>query len=96
MQLVLAQTVLKHDTIGLIPALGYTCNNKYIKKDMVWMLHMEQIDGDYTVATGANTDGQNYFASVWTVNVSRPVRCKSNLAVSSTGTRVRRSETSIT
>jgi len=36
---------LKPDTIGLIPTGGYTCNNKYNKKAIMWLLHMEQNDG---------------------------------------------------
>jgi hypothetical protein len=35
---------LKPDTIGLIPAGGYTCNNNYSKKAMMWLLHMEQTE----------------------------------------------------
>jgi len=36
---------LQPDTIGLIPNGGYTCNNKYSKKAMMWLLHMEEKDG---------------------------------------------------
>jgi hypothetical protein len=36
---------LRPDTIGLIPTAGYTCNNKYSKKAIMGLLHMEQTDG---------------------------------------------------
>ena len=36
---------LKPDTIGLIYAGGYTYNNKYSKKAILWQLHMEQTNG---------------------------------------------------
>ena len=35
----------KLDTIGLSPTLGYTRNNKYSKKTIIWLLHMKQTDG---------------------------------------------------
>jgi len=38
---VLRERFLQPDTIGLIPTGGYTCNNKYSKKAMMWLLHME-------------------------------------------------------
>ena len=41
----LQRKFLKPDTIGLIPKGGYTCNNKYSKKAIMWLLHMEQNDG---------------------------------------------------
>ena len=41
----LRRRFLKPDTIGLIPTEGYTCNNKYSKKVIMWLLHMEQTDG---------------------------------------------------
>jgi hypothetical protein len=41
----LRKSFLKPNTIGLIPARGYTCKNKYSKKAMMWLLHMEQTDG---------------------------------------------------
>jgi len=41
----LRRKFLKPDTIGLIPTGGYTCNNKYSKKAIMWLLHMEQTDG---------------------------------------------------
>jgi hypothetical protein len=42
---VLRKTFLKPDTIGLICAGGYTCNNKYSNKAIMWLVHMEQTDG---------------------------------------------------
>jgi len=42
---VLRKRFLQPDTIGLLPTGGYTCNNKYSKKTMMWFLHMEQNDG---------------------------------------------------
>ena len=36
---------LKPDTIGLIAKGGYTFNNRYSKKALMWLLHMEQTDG---------------------------------------------------
>jgi hypothetical protein len=42
---VLRKRFLKPDTIGLIPAGGYTANQKYSKKALLWLLHMEQTDG---------------------------------------------------
>jgi G:T-mismatch repair DNA endonuclease (very short patch repair protein) len=33
------------ETIGLIPAGGYSLNNKYSKKALMWLLHIEQVDG---------------------------------------------------
>ena len=41
---VLWPTFLKHDTIGLNPTGGYTCN-KYSEKAMKCLLHIEQTDG---------------------------------------------------
>ena len=38
---VLRKRFLQPDTIGLIPTGGYTCKNKYSKKAMMWLLHME-------------------------------------------------------
>jgi len=40
----LRKRFLQPNTIGLIPTGGYTCNNKYSKKAMKWLLHMEQKD----------------------------------------------------
>jgi len=36
---------MKPDTIGLIPTGGYPCNNRYSKKALMWLLHMEVTDG---------------------------------------------------
>jgi len=36
---------LKPDNIGLIPTAGYIYNNEYIKKSIMWLLHMEPTDG---------------------------------------------------
>jgi len=41
----LRKRFLKPDTIGLIPTGGYTCNNRYSKKALMWLLHMEETDG---------------------------------------------------
>jgi G:T-mismatch repair DNA endonuclease (very short patch repair protein) len=41
---VLRKQFLKSETIGLIPAGGYSSNNKYSKKALMWLLHMEQVD----------------------------------------------------
>jgi len=43
--MVLRKRFLKPDTIGLIPTWGYTCNNRYSKKALIWLLHMEETDG---------------------------------------------------
>jgi hypothetical protein len=42
---VLRKNFLKPDTIGLIPAGGYSCNQNYSKKALMWLLHMKQTDG---------------------------------------------------
>ena len=42
---VLRKRFLKPNTIGLIPAGGYSCNNNYSKKALMRLLHMEQMDG---------------------------------------------------
>ena len=42
---VLRRKFLKPDTIGMIPTGGYTCNKKYSKKAIMWLLHMEQTHG---------------------------------------------------
>jgi len=36
---------LKPETVGLISAEGYSCNQNYSKKALMWLLHMEQMDG---------------------------------------------------
>ena len=40
----LRRKFFKPETIGLIPTRGYTCNNKYSKKAMMWLLRMELTD----------------------------------------------------
>jgi len=35
----------KSDTIGLIPTGRYTCKNRYSKKALMWLLHMEETVG---------------------------------------------------
>ena len=52
---VLRLKFLKPDTIGLISTGGYTCNNKYSKKAIVWLLHMEQNNGVVTQRTRIQT-----------------------------------------
>ena len=42
---VLRRKFMKTETIGLIPPGGYTCNNKYSKNAIMWLLHMDQTDG---------------------------------------------------
>ena len=42
---VLRKRFLKHQTVGLIPKGGYSCNQNYSKKALMWILHMEQTDG---------------------------------------------------
>jgi len=42
---VLRNQFLKPDTIGLIQTGGYTCNNRYSKKALMWLLQMEETDG---------------------------------------------------
>ena len=41
---VLRKRFLKPETVGLIPSGGYSCNRKYSKKALMWLLHMEQAD----------------------------------------------------
>jgi len=43
--IVLRKKFLKPETVGLIPAGGYSTNNRYSKKALIWLLHMEQMDG---------------------------------------------------
>jgi len=54
---VLRRKFLKPDTVGQIPKKGYTCNNKYSKKAIMWLLHMEQTDG---VAIKHARNGREY------------------------------------
>jgi hypothetical protein len=42
---VLRKKFPKPGTIGLLPAGGYSANNRYSKKALMWLLHMEQTDG---------------------------------------------------
>jgi len=43
---VLRKRFLKPETVGLIPkGGGYSCNQNYSKKALMWILHMEQTDG---------------------------------------------------
>jgi hypothetical protein len=41
---VLRKRFLKPKTVGLIPSGGYTCNRKYSKKALMWLLHMQHED----------------------------------------------------
>jgi len=41
---VLRKRFLKPETIGLIPAGGYSCNRNYSKKALMGLLHMEEMD----------------------------------------------------
>ena len=61
------------DTIGLIPTGWYNFNNKYSKKAIMWLLHMELTDGVVIKhdATDANTDCLNFLTSVLMVIVQR-------------------------
>jgi len=42
---VLRKLFLKHDTIGLISAGGYSCSVNYSKKSLAWLVYREQTDG---------------------------------------------------
>ena len=42
---VLRKRFLKPDTIGLYPTGTNTCYNRYSKKDLMWLLHMEEACG---------------------------------------------------
>ena len=42
---VLRKRFLNPNTIGLINTGGYSCNNNYSKKALVWLLHVEQTEG---------------------------------------------------
>ena len=43
---VLRKRFLKPETVGLIPkGGGYSCNQNYSEKALMWILHMEQTDG---------------------------------------------------
>jgi hypothetical protein len=41
---VLRKKFLKPETVGLIPPGGYSANQRYSKKALMWLLHMEQTD----------------------------------------------------
>jgi len=42
---VLRKLFLKPETNGLIPSGVYSCNQNYSKKALMWILHMEEMDG---------------------------------------------------
>ena len=42
---VLRKKFLKSETFGFIPAGRYSANNRYSKKALMWLLHMEKTDG---------------------------------------------------
>jgi len=42
---VLRKKFLKPETIGLLPPGRYSANNRYSKKALMWLLHMEEEDG---------------------------------------------------
>ena len=42
---VLRKRFLKPDSIGLIPTGGFSCNNRYSKKALMFLLRMEETDG---------------------------------------------------
>jgi hypothetical protein len=50
---ILRRRFLNPDTIGLIPAGGYTCNINYSKKPIMWLVYREQVDG-CTIMHGRN------------------------------------------
>ena len=71
---VLCRKFFNMDTIGLIPTAGYTFNNKYSKKAMMWLLHIEKTDG-VEIKHSRNrpsTGCPNYPTTTWTVIVRRP------------------------
>ena len=41
----LSKRFLKSETIGLICAGGYSCNQNYSKNAFMWLLHMEEMNG---------------------------------------------------
>ena len=51
--IVLRKRFLKPETVGLIPTGGYSCNQNYSKKVLMWILHMEQTDG-FTIMNARN------------------------------------------
>jgi hypothetical protein len=42
---VLRKRFLKPETVGLIPTGGYSANRRYSKKALLWLLHVERVDG---------------------------------------------------
>lgn len=42
---VFRKNFLTPETVGLIPTGSYTANRRYSKKALMWLLHMERIDG---------------------------------------------------
>jgi len=42
---ILRKRFLKPNTIRFIPLSGYSCNNNYNKKALMWLLHVERMDG---------------------------------------------------
>ena len=59
---VLSKKFLKSETTGLLPPGSYSANNRYSKKGLMWLLHMEQED-DFRcgmLETAANSDHLNY------------------------------------
>ena len=42
---VLLKRFLKPETIGLMPTGGYSCNQNYRKKSLMWILYVEEMDG---------------------------------------------------
>ena len=80
---VLRKKFLKPYTIGLIPAGGYTCNQNYTKKALIWLLHIEQEDGCRIshARNGREYRLRNYRSTVWTVIVTRQGQCTSSWVV---------------
>jgi len=64
---------LKPHTIGMIHAGVYSCNRKYNKKALMWLLHMEQVDGCRIAhaRNGREYRLPNYRLIVWMVIVTR-------------------------
>jgi len=89
----LRKRYLKSDTIGLVQTGGYTCNNRYSKKALMWLLHMEQTDGLHIVhcRNGRETGCGNYVSSAWMFTASRLLHFTRTLAVFGTCTCANRS-----
>jgi hypothetical protein len=75
--IVLRKKFLEPETIGLIPTGGYSANNRYSKKALMWLLHMEQTDGGQIkhAKTCVNTDLLNWRITAWTGTVKRLEPC---------------------